>query len=44
MCGRQEMALQVHRDSGKIYIDDNNKNEGNFCAIHLSTEQPGMVI
>lgn len=34
MCARQEMALQVHRDSGKIDIDDNNKNEGNFCAIH----------
>lgn len=34
LCGRQEMALQVHRDSGKIDIDDNNKNEGNFCAIH----------
>lgn len=33
LCGRQEIALRGHRDSGKIYVDDNTKNEGNFRAI-----------
>lgn len=43
LCGRQEMALQVHRDSGKIDIDDNNKMRV-ISVQYISTEQLGMVI
>lgn len=33
LCGRQEMSLRGHRDSGCIKVDDSTKNEGNFREI-----------
>ncbi|XP_050316183.1 zinc finger MYM-type protein 1-like [Anthonomus grandis grandis] len=33
LCGRQEMSLRGHRDSGALEIDDSSKNEGNFREI-----------
>lgn len=33
LCGRQEMALRGHRDSGSIKVDDSSKNEGNLREI-----------
>ncbi|XP_060845763.1 zinc finger MYM-type protein 1-like [Rhopalosiphum padi] len=33
LCGRQEIALRGHRDSGKINVNDDSINDGNFRAI-----------
>ena len=33
LCGRQNIALRGHKDSGKLTLDASDHNDGNLCSL-----------